>query len=64
MDYAIAKMRPVQIALYNGMVMGAGVGISINAPIRIATEMSLWAMPDTVFGYFPDASGSYFLPRL
>ena len=63
-DYQIAKMKPVQIALYNGIVMGGGVGISINAPIRIATEASLWAMPETAIGLFPDVGGSFFLPKL
>lgn len=63
-DYAIAKMLPVQVALYNGVVMGGGVGISINAPIRIATEKSLWAMPETAIGLFPDVGGSHFLPAL
>ena len=63
-DYALAKMKPVQIALYNGIVMGGGVGVSINAPFRIATEASLWAMPETSIGLFPDVGGSYFLPKL
>jgi enoyl-CoA hydratase/carnithine racemase len=57
-------MKPVQIALYNGIVMGGGVGISIHAPIRIAMENSLFAMPETGIGLFPDVGGSYFLPKL
>lgn len=44
--------------------MGGGVGISIHAPIRIATENSIFAMPESAIGLFPDVGGSYFLPRL
>ena len=41
----IANMKPTQIAFYDGIVMGGGVGCSIHAPIRIATENSVFAMP-------------------
>lgn len=64
LDHALAVMKPVQVAIYNGIVMGGGVGISIHAPIRIATESSVFAMPETAIGFFPDVGGSFFLPRL
>jgi len=38
-------MKPIQIAFWNGYCMGGGVGLSINAPIRIATDNTLFAMP-------------------
>jgi 3-hydroxyisobutyryl-CoA hydrolase len=44
--------------------MGAGVGISWHAPIRIATEASVFAMPETALGFFTDVGGAYFLTRL
>ena len=44
--------------------MGGGVGLTCYAPMRIATENSVYAMPETGIGFFPDVSGSYFLPRL
>jgi len=34
----IAKMKPIQLCIYDGIVMGGGVGISIHSPIKIATE--------------------------
>ena len=40
------------------------LGLSINAPIRIATEKSMFAMPETAIGFFTDVGSSYFLPRL
>lgn len=33
----------------DGIVMGGGVGISVHAPIKIATENSLLAMPGNYF---------------
>ena len=64
LDYSLTTMKPIQIAVYNGIVMGGGVGISIHAPIRIASEAAVFAMPETAIGFFPDVGGSYFLPRL
>jgi len=44
--------------------MGGGVGVSIHAPIRIATEASVFAMPEAKIGFFTDVGGGYFLSRL
>merc|ERR1711990_757699 len=64
LDYAIATMPSTQIALWNGAVMGGGVGLSCHAPSRVATDNSLYAMPETGIGFFTDVAGSYFLPRI
>jgi 3-hydroxyisobutyryl-CoA hydrolase len=42
-------MSPIQVSLWNGIVMGGGAGLSIFAPIRIATENTLFAMPGKFF---------------
>ena len=57
-------MDPIQISVWNGIVMGGGVGISVHAPIRIATEKTVFAMPETGIGFFTDVGGSYFLSRV
>ena len=44
--------------------MGGGVGISVHAPIRVATENTVYAMPETGIGFFTDVGGAYFLSRV
>jgi len=64
LDLALANMRPIQVALWDGIVMGGGVGISIHSPIKIATEHAMFAMPEARIGLFTDVAGGYFLSRL
>ncbi|XP_046941928.1 3-hydroxyisobutyryl-CoA hydrolase, mitochondrial isoform X4 [Lynx rufus] len=52
------------VALIHGITMGGGVGVSVHGQFRVATEKSLFAMPETAIGLFPDVGGGYFLPRL
>lgn len=40
------------------------MGLSANAPFKIATENTMYGMPETKIGYCPDVGASYFLSRL
>jgi enoyl-CoA hydratase/carnithine racemase len=51
------------IAFMDGVVMGGGMGISQGASLRIVTERTRMAMPETGIGLFPDVGGGYFLSR-
>lgn len=51
------------VALMDGIVMGGGMGLSQGAAIRVVTERSKLAMPETNIGLFPDVGGGYFLSR-
>ncbi|KAG4077853.1 hypothetical protein HA402_013787 [Bradysia odoriphaga] len=64
MCYMIACLKPTFVSLIDGIVMGSGVGISIHGKYRIATERTVFAMPEIAIGYFPDKAASFFLPRL
>jgi enoyl-CoA hydratase len=64
LNLAIATYPKPYIALIDGICMGGGIGVSVHAPYRVATEHAAFAMPETAIGFFPDIGATFFLPRL
>lgn len=63
-DAVIHHYPKPYVAFIDGIVMGGGVGISIHGSHRIAGDRTMFAMPETGIGLFPDVCGTYFLPRM
>lgn len=63
LNHLIHNYPKPYLAFMDGIVMGGGMGISQGASLRIVTENTKMAMPETGIGLFPDVGGGYFLSR-
>ncbi|WP_256107570.1 3-hydroxyisobutyryl-CoA hydrolase [Streptomyces sp. ODS05-4] len=63
LNAAIARYPKPYVAVMDGIVMGGGVGVSGHGSVRIATERSRIAMPETGIGFVPDVGGTHLLGR-
>ncbi|MFP4890115.1 enoyl-CoA hydratase/isomerase family protein [Paraburkholderia sp. EG304] len=61
LDYALHTFPKPVVALLDGIAMGGGMGLGQAARLRIVTERSRIAMPETRIGFVPDVGASHFL---
>ncbi len=64
LNYQISQFSKEFLSIWNGVVMGGGVGLSIYGDHRLATESTKFAMPESSIGFFPDVGASFFLSNL
>ena len=63
LDATIAEFPKPFVAIADGITMGGGIGLAGHAAIRIVTERSRLAMPETRIGFTPDVGGTWLLGR-
>lgn len=61
MNAVLAATKRTTIALLNGVTMGGGVGVAAPCKYRVGCENTIWAMPETGIGFFPDVGTMYYL---
>ncbi|QOT78845.1 enoyl-CoA hydratase/isomerase family protein [Cupriavidus basilensis] len=64
LDYRLHCYPKPVVALMDGIVMGGGMGLAQAAHLRVVTERSRVAMPETGIGLVPDVGASHFLSKL
>ncbi|MVO85725.1 enoyl-CoA hydratase/isomerase family protein [Streptomyces sp. p1417] len=57
----IARYPKPYVAVLDGIVMGGGVGVSAHGSVRVVTERSRIALPETGIGFVPDVGSTYLL---
>lgn len=63
LDRLIHRYPKPYVSLIDGIVMGGGAGISVNGAFQVATERTVFAMPEAAIGFFPDVGATHFLSR-
>ncbi|MGD7789922.1 enoyl-CoA hydratase/isomerase family protein [Propionibacteriaceae bacterium Y1700] len=63
LNATIASYRKPTVALMDGIVMGGGIGVAGYTTLRVVTERSRIAMPETGIGFFPDVGATFLLSR-
>ena len=66
LNHLVHRYPKPYVVFMDGIVMGGGMGIAGHGAagsLRIATERTKMAMPETAIGLFPDVGGGWFLAR-
>ena len=64
LNHLLFTLAKPSVCLMDGIVMGGGAGIAMPCRYRVATESTVFAMPETGIGFFPDVGAGWFLSRL
>ncbi|MBN9168333.1 MAG: enoyl-CoA hydratase/isomerase family protein, partial [Microbacterium sp.] len=57
----IAEYPHPIVVIADGITMGGGIGLAGHAAVRVVTERSKLAMPETRIGFTPDVGGTWLL---
>lgn len=64
LDKYVKDYKKPIISHYFGIVMGGGIGLSVNSDFIITDESVTWAMPETRLGFVPDVGVCKHLSKL
>lgn len=64
LNHLIGTYKVPYVALINGVTIGNGACLAVHGRYRVATERTIFAMPETIFGIFPDGGGCHFLIKM
>ncbi|KAJ9556540.1 hypothetical protein OSB04_011154 [Centaurea solstitialis] len=62
--YHVGTYLKHNVAILDGITMGGGAGVSIPGTFRVATDKTVFATPETLIGFHPDAGASFHLSHL
>ncbi|EFA76756.1 hypothetical protein PPL_09507 [Heterostelium album PN500] len=62
--YLLAASPKPHVSILDGLAVGSGAAFTANSAVRVATENSIFSVPDCAIGFFPDAGMARFLGKL
>lgn len=62
--YILGTYLKPHVAILDGITMGGGAGVSIPGTFRIATDNTIFSIPEVHIGFHPDAGASFYLSHL